>query len=123
MNHKSVMEILEKRFGDKAWSYNNQLLLLGKINDTEHKLHEERIHIEIDQALSDLKQLIPSEGEIRKIIVNHCGVEDKVYPLNKMGVVKKTDDEGRINHLLSVYLNTTELATAIRAEMEKRFKE
>ena len=68
MNHKSVMEILEKRFGDKAWSYNNQLLLLGKINDTEHKLHEERIHIEIDQALSDLKQLIPSEEEIMRLV-------------------------------------------------------
>ena len=114
MNHKSVMEILEKRFGDKAWSYNNQLLLLGKINDTEHKLHEERIHIEIDQALSDLKQLIPSEEEIMRLVYLQLCLE---LPKN---ISKKNYDAIEINKAINSVADS--LAKAIRTELERKLK-
>ena len=111
---KSASAISEKQLyalGEKDKRIEDLLILQEKFGE----YHKEKL-----EELQSLKDKLTVEN-VRNVIVNHCGVEDKVFPLNWMAVGKRFID-GVPQELTKVYLNTEELAQALIKEFGGKMK-
>lgn len=78
----------------------------------------------IDCTLASIQSIIKEEWvmgeeEIRQIIVQHIGVEDKVYPLGRIAKIDSQDKKGNVTGVTTLYINTSELAHALSNKIPK----